>query len=114
MGRIAISVVLASAVGCGGPSASNAPPPPPASSPPPANANGSAAVPAGPAAPAPVLGTWRGTSICTVRPSACNDETVVLHISAGDAPDAFVVQANKVVNGQELDMGTLRCRIQPA
>ena len=34
-------------------------------------------------APAPVtpVGTWRGTSVCLVHPSACNDETVVYRIA---------------------------------
>ncbi|TMQ09527.1 MAG: hypothetical protein E6J90_10530 [Deltaproteobacteria bacterium] len=109
MAYMTICVMLACAAGChaGG------------SSPPASPAAPSAAAPAAPAAlgdPAgpPVIGVWRGTSQCTVRPSPCNDEIVVYHVSAGAGPDELAVQANKVVDGREEDMGTLHCRLQRA
>ena len=69
-----------------------------------------------------LAGTWRGTSICTPagRPT-CHDEVVVYHLralSGGDAPSATTLPAsrpnmewtaNKIVNGQEEEMGTLSC-----
>ncbi|MCA1837500.1 MAG: hypothetical protein LC674_01580, partial [Actinobacteria bacterium] len=30
---------------------------------------------------ATALGTWRGTSVCLVRPSSCHDEVVVYRIT---------------------------------
>jgi hypothetical protein len=54
-----------------------------------------------------VAGIWKGTSICQVKDSPCNDESVVYHISAGKSSDSFYIQANKIVNGVEEDMGTL-------
>jgi hypothetical protein len=60
-------------------------------------------------------GEWRGTSLCTVKPSACHDETVVYHVSghvSGAAdPDSFVLVANKLVDGREEEMGTLSCHL---
>jgi hypothetical protein len=55
-----------------------------------------------------LVGTWRGTSKCLVRPSACHDEDVVYYITRYK-PDRtkFSLRANKIVNGVEEDMGTL-------
>jgi hypothetical protein len=53
------------------------------------------------------VGTWRGTSLCTVKPSACNDETVVYHVAR--AAGGLEVEADKIVDGKELNMGTLSC-----
>lgn len=63
-------------------------------------------------APAPnsPVGTWRGTSVCLVRPSACNDETVVYRIAAMKAADSVALDARKIVRGEEQEMGVLRCR----
>jgi len=54
-----------------------------------------------------IVGTWKGTSICQLKNSPCHDENVVYHISAGKTPDNFSIQASKIVNGAEDDMGTL-------
>jgi len=56
------------------------------------------------AAPNPV-GVWRGTSLCTVRPSPCNDESAVYRITRLNARDSLSFDARKVVNGQEEEMG---------
>src|SRR3954467_6597960 len=56
------------------------------------------------------LGTWRGTSVCLVRPSACNDETVVYRITRMNAADSLAVDARKLVRGEEQEMGVLGCR----
>jgi hypothetical protein len=62
-------------------------------------------------APSPV-GTWRGTSLCLVRPSPCNDEVVVYRITRANASDSLSFDARKIVNGREEEMGVLGCRFQ--
>ena len=52
-----------------------------------------------------IEGIWKGTSLCQVKPSACHDENVVYHISKKSA-NVYTIQANKIVNGAEVDMGT--------
>lgn len=68
-----------------------------------------AQAPAGPPNP---VGVWRGTSLCTVRPSPCNDEIAVYRITRLNAKDSLSFDARKVVNGQEEEMGgPLGCRL---
>jgi len=55
------------------------------------------------------VGTWRGTSTCLVRPSSCNDETVVYRIAKTKAPDSVTFDGRKIVRGEELEMGVLTC-----
>ena len=62
------------------------------------------------ARPDPV-GTWRGTSLCQVRPSPCNDEIVVYRITPTATRDSLALDARKIVNGQEEEMGVLGCRL---
>ena len=62
-----------------------------------------------PAATTPV-GTWRGTSVCLVRPSACSDEVVVYRIARTNTADSLTVDARKIVRGEEQEMGVLTCR----
>ena len=57
------------------------------------------------------LGVWRGTSLCLVRPSACHDEVVVYRIAPTKTADSVSLDAFKIVNGQEDDMGTLTCYV---
>jgi hypothetical protein len=59
------------------------------------------------------VGVWRGTSACLVHPSACNDEVVVYRITRLNAIDSLAFDARKIVNGQEVDMGMLVCRVTP-
>src|SRR4051812_43493053 len=59
------------------------------------------------------LGTWRGASRCVVRPSACNDEVVVYEI-VRKGSDSVSVDARKVVDGREQDMGPLACELNAA
>jgi hypothetical protein len=59
-------------------------------------------------APNPV-GVWRGTSLCRLRPSACNDESVVYRITRVNASDSLSIDARKIVNGQEEEMGIIAC-----
>lgn len=81
-----------------------------------ANAADSAAVDRSPqlaqasATAANAVGVWRGTSLCTVRPSSCNDEIVVYRITRVNASDSLSIDARKIVNGQEDRMGVIGCR----
>ena len=52
-----------------------------------------------------IEGTWKGTSRCQVKPSACHDEDVVYHISK-KSENLYIMQASKIINGAEEDMGT--------
>lgn len=52
-----------------------------------------------------LTGTWKGTSICQVRPSPCNDEIAVYHITKGTKPNIYHMVMNKLVNGVEEEMG---------
>jgi hypothetical protein len=65
-----------------------------------------------PAAVTPV-GIWRGTSVCLVRPSPCNDEIVVYRITQMKAADSLALDARKIVRGEEQEMGVLACRLIP-
>ena len=51
-----------------------------------------------------LTGTWKGTSICQIKPSACNDEIAVYHITKGTKQSSYHIVANKVINGKEEDM----------
>lgn len=74
----------------------------------------------------PLFGTWRGKSLCTpVRP-ACHDEIAVYHIAPSRKTGKVAMTMNKVVDGQEVEMGgtldydvdyetrTLTCPMGPA
>ena len=62
------------------------------------------------AQPAPeAVGTWRGTSLCLVRPSPCNDENVVYRITRIGSGDSLSFDAFKIINGVEEGMGVLGC-----
>ena len=57
------------------------------------------------------VGVWRGTSLCLVRPSSCNDEVVVYRIAGMKTSDSVSVDARKIVNAREEEMGVLACRL---
>jgi hypothetical protein len=59
------------------------------------------------------VGVWRGTSLCQVRPSSCNDEIVVYRISRVTTSDSLAMDARKIVNAREEQMGVLACRLAP-
>ena len=65
------------------------------------------------AAPDPA-GTWRGTSLCLVRPSPCNDEVVVYYIKRIRGDDSLTIDARKIVAGKEEEMGVIACRFTAA
>jgi len=59
------------------------------------------------AAASEAAGTWRGESHCAVQNSACREETVIYLIR--DVPDRLetvFIQADKIVDGQRVTMGT--------
>jgi hypothetical protein len=58
------------------------------------------------------VGVWRGTSKCLVRPSPCRDEVVVYRITRL-ATDSVSIDARKIVDGSEEEMGLLACRLAP-
>lgn len=60
-----------------------------------------------------LAGNWTGESICTVRPSPCKDEKVIFHVTEPDAAGSMKIRADKIVNGQPEDMGTLDCKFDP-
>jgi hypothetical protein len=68
-------------------------------------------------APDPVVtanpvGVWRGSSRCTrIGSSPCNDEINVYRI-ARVTSDSLSVDGRRVVNGQEVEMGVLGCRMR--
>ena len=58
-----------------------------------------------------LVGTWDGESICTpVRP-ACHDEHAVYHITIPAKPAVVDMLMNKVVDGKEVEMGTLEYKV---
>ena len=59
------------------------------------------------------VGVWHGTSVCLVRPSACNDEIVVYRIARLKAADSLAIDARKIVRGEEQEMGVLSCHVAP-
>lgn len=52
-------------------------------------------------------GTWRGTSMCVAKNSACHDEVVVYRVQKLPAKDHVTVSADKIVNGKAINMGSL-------
>lgn len=72
-----------------------------------------AQAPVHPPTPTSPVGTWRGTSVCLVRPSACNDEVVVYRITPLKTADSMAVDARKIIRGEEQEMGVLACRLVP-
>src|SRR4051794_28441122 len=73
----------------------------------------SAQSPSQPTTGATPVGTWRGTSVCLVRPSSCNDEIVVYRISRLKTADSVAMDARKIVRGEEQEMGVLTCHLAP-
>ncbi|HET9282088.1 MAG TPA: hypothetical protein VFR24_09015 [Candidatus Angelobacter sp.] len=61
-----------------------------------------------------LVGDWRGDSICQVHPSACKDEKALYRFTKlGDRPNHFSVEADKIVNGEAVQMGTIECSFAP-
>jgi hypothetical protein len=59
------------------------------------------------------LGEWQGESICLAQGRDCNDETVVYRIARlPGTPGYATVSANKLLNGNPVNIGTLEYRHQ--
>ncbi|HEY6183495.1 MAG TPA: hypothetical protein VIW67_14695 [Terriglobales bacterium] len=59
---------------------------------------------------ATLIGDWHGSSVCIVRPSACNDEDSLYHVAKiADRPGWFSMKADKIVSGKPVTMGTVEC-----
>ena len=55
-----------------------------------------------------ITGTWRGNSECVIKNSACRDEENIYRFSAvASQPGWYSGSGSKVVNRQEVSMGTL-------
>jgi hypothetical protein len=54
-----------------------------------------------------LVGVWKGTSLCQIKNSPCHDENVVYHISKNSSGDSYQIDASKIIDGKENDMGTL-------
>ena len=53
-------------------------------------------------------GVWKGSSICQVKNSSCHDENVVFYISKANKNNVLEVNGNKIVNGEEVEMGKIQ------
>lgn len=61
-------------------------------------------------AKSPVAGTWKGESLCMVKPSACHDEVVVYEITPSpEKKGHLTMKGDKIVDGKRLWMGDLDC-----
>jgi hypothetical protein len=57
-------------------------------------------------APASVLGTWKGESICVSNRPACKNEIVVYRFEAVPGrPDVVLLFADKIIEGERVPMG---------
>jgi hypothetical protein len=58
-----------------------------------------------------VIGTWVGTSVCTVPNSPCHDEQALYRIKPDRTdPDKLQIEGFKVVNNRAEFMGDLSCK----
>lgn len=54
-----------------------------------------------------LVGTWRGDSVCAREASACHNERVVYYIKdVPNSPNLVSIQADKIVDGKPITMGT--------
>ena len=58
-------------------------------------------------------GNWKGTSLCQIKNSPCHDEIVVYHISKDSGSNSYLVNAGKIIEGKENDMGALNFSFDP-
>jgi hypothetical protein len=60
-----------------------------------------------------LTGNWKGSSICQIKNSPCHDEKVIYHISKKEGNNSYQIIANKIIEGKEIDMGTLFFSFDP-
>jgi hypothetical protein len=62
-----------------------------------------------------LLGKWQGGSSCLAKNSSCHDETVVYNLAHLPGKPGYVsISADKIVNGNAINMGTLEFRYDQA
>ncbi len=62
-----------------------------------------------------LVGNWSGTSRCKAKDTACHDETVVYHIKEiRDKPGLVSVDADRIVDGKPINMGSLEFKYEQA
>ena len=62
-----------------------------------------------------LLGKWHGSSSCVAKNTSCHDETVVYKLAnLLGKPGYISVNADKIVNGNAINMGTLDFRYHQA
>ncbi|MBA0086554.1 MAG: hypothetical protein HRJ53_16360 [Acidobacteria bacterium Pan2503] len=62
---------------------------------------------------AEILGAWEGESKCTLPDSPCHDEHVIYEVSTDkNVSSGLKMDGYKVVNGERVLMGTLRCAFE--
>jgi|GEM_PF-4684962 len=54
-----------------------------------------------------LAGTWRGKSVCVDKASGCHDEEVIYHITHDATSDRVEVDADRIVDGKAINMGSL-------
>src|SRR5215467_12814047 len=60
-----------------------------------------------------LVGNWSGESICQDRNSACRDEKNVYHVSKSKNPGIMTISADKIVDGQAVNMGSIDFKYDP-
>jgi len=54
-----------------------------------------------------LAGAWRGDSVCVIEASACHNERAAYHIrDVTNSPNLVSIQADKIVEGKPITMGT--------
>ena len=61
-----------------------------------------------------LFGDWTGESVCTAKEPSCRDEKVIYHISKGSDPTIVNVNADRIVDGKAVNMGTLEFKYDKA
>lgn len=64
------------------------------------------------AQPKQFVGTWEGTSLCTIPTSPCHNEDVIYRVT--EEGSGLKLDMDKVVNGQQENMGALTCKVANA
>jgi len=62
-----------------------------------------------------LVGDWRGQSSCVVKPSGCQEEDSLYHLSRlASKPGWFSLKADKIVEGKPVTMGVSECSFDRA
>ena len=62
-----------------------------------------------------VVGVWRGESVCASSAGACHNESVVYYVKeVANRPEVVFIQADKIVDGRAVTMGSSEWRYDRA